>query len=281
MNRTGSHSSTANHLKSHNTAARLRQTGYTEPSVSAGFSLLEMLIALSIVTAVGAAVFTALSQVLLFSTQDEISQNLRDDLLLTMGRIRKDLHISTNVLPKTGNRISGGTVIVLRQPVLDAAERIVDDSFQFVSYSILPGPPGEGGLLREVWPTEDAGSPSETVILNDSIVALGFLYGGKTIQQVANLTAIRDIEVILVSARETGLQGRDGDYVTVSDFYELEILNELLDYGLEFPYLRMFLDYINASKVDVVVSSSMGTATLRNRKSLGRKTVAEPILSSM
>jgi hypothetical protein len=236
------------------------------------------LIGLSIVTFVSASVFTGLSQVLLFSTQDEIAQATRADLLLTMGQIRKDIHFSTNVVPQAGGKVAGGAVLVLRQPVLDAAEEIVDDSFQFVTYSVEGGGPGEGGLLREVWATEDAATPAESRVLNDSIIGAGFLFGGKSLYSVTNMTAIRDVEVVLISARETGLRMNRGEYYTVGDFSELDCLQEMLKYGMEFPYVRMFIDYINSMHVDVTVASSMGSATMRNRKALGLKTPGEPVL---
>ena len=248
------------------------------PPAMRGATLLELVIGLSIVTFVSASVFTGLSQVLLFTTQDEIAQNTRADLLLTMGQIRKDIHLSANVVPQAGGRIAGGDVLVLRQPVLDAAEEVVDDAFQFVTYSVQGGGPGESGLVREVWATEDAATPSETRILNDCIIGAGFLFGGKSLFSVTNMTAIRDVEVVLISARETGLPMMQGEAYTVNDFSELEILQEMLRYGMEFPYVRMFIDYVNSMHVDVTVASSMGSATMRNRKALGLKTPGEPVL---
>jgi prepilin-type N-terminal cleavage/methylation domain-containing protein len=255
------------------------ESGQSGPvSAARGFSLLELLVGLSIVTFVSASVFTGLSQVMLFAAQDEIAQDTRADLLITMGQIRKDLHMSTNVVPQAGGKIAGGDVLVLRQPVLDAAEEIVDDAFQFVTYSVEGGAPGEGGLLREVWATEDAAVPTESRMLNNSVIGAGFLFGGKSLFSVTNMSAIRDVEMVLISARETGLRMDRGEYYTVDDFSDLDCLHEMLQYGMEFPYVRMFIDYINSVHVDVTVASSMGSATMRNRKALGLKTPGEPVL---
>jgi len=247
------------------------------PSTTRGFSLLELLIGLSVVTFVSASVFTGFSQVMLFAVQDEIAQNTRADLLITMGQIRKDIHMAANVVPQAGGKIAAGDVLVLRQPVLDAAEEIVDVTFQFVTYTVEGGGPGVGGLVREVWATEDAAIPVESRKLNDCVIGAGFLFGGKALSSVPNMTAIWDVEVVLISARETGLQMARGEYYTEEDFSDLDCLREMMKYGMESPYVRMFIDYINAMHVDVTVASSMGSATMRNRKALGLKTPGVPV----
>ena len=248
------------------------------PKVSArGFSIVEMMIGMAVMTLVGSAVFSGLSQVLLFSAQDNLSQQLRNDLLLSMARIRRDIQLSTNVVPRAGSRVTNGVTLVLRQPVVNENEQIVDDEFRFVTYTVIFNRYGKGGLLREVWPAEDAGQPEHRSFLNEAIVGAGFLFGGKPITQVANLTVIKDLEVILVSGRETGLPMPEGAYLDSSDFSELVIIEDLLRFGLDFPSLRRYIDYINASKVDVMISTSMGTATLRNKKVLGLETPGTPV----
>ena len=260
-------------------ATQVRRLASTPPqAASAGFSIVEMMIGLAIMTLVSVAVFAGLSRVLLFSAQDNLSQQLRNDLLLSMGRIRKDIQLSTNAVPRAGSRATNGVTLVLRQPVTDENEEIVDDQFRFVSYTVIFNMYGAGGLLREVWPTEDAAQPEHQSFLNEAIIGVGFLYGGKPIAQVTNLTVIKDLEIILISARETGLPMPDGAYVSASDFSELVLIEDLLRIGLDFPSVRSYIDFVNASKMDVMISTTMGTATLRNRKVLGLETPGAPVI---
>jgi hypothetical protein len=240
----------------------------------------ELSVGLTVVTLISAGVFSGISQMMLFTTQEEMYQNLRSDLVLTMSNIRRDLHLSTNVVPTVGGKSTGGTTLIMRQPSLDENEEIVEDSFQYVIYSIDPAATGSGtltgGLVRQVWSGTNSTSPLETEVVNDSILGVGFLYGGQPISQVSNLNTIRDIQIILVSGRETGLILKDGIDISEEDFYELEILQTFMDQGLEFPYLRAFIDYINTFRVEVALSTSMGTATFRNQRVLGLKGEAPP-----
>src|SRR3972149_6956992 len=86
---------------------------------SSGFSLVELSVSMTVVTLIATGVFSGITQMLMFTTQEEMYQNLRNDLLLTMANIRKDGHLATNVVPQAGTRITGGMTLVLRQPVLD------------------------------------------------------------------------------------------------------------------------------------------------------------------
>ncbi|MCG3198277.1 MAG: hypothetical protein GHCLOJNM_02772 [bacterium] len=242
---------------------------------SGGFTLTEMLVAFAVTTLVMAGVFQGMSHFLLINAQDEIHQNLRNDLLLTMGQICKDINLSTNVVSQAGTMTTDNTTLVLRQPVVGATEEIENDTFQYVIYTIRSGV-SERGLLRQVWLAEDAEEPSESRILNDSIVALGFLFGGKPSTQVTNFHTIRDIEVILVSGRETGLRLASGDYNSTAEYSDLSILNSLLDYGLDFSSLRNYIDYMNGERVDVTIAATMGASTFRNKKALGIKTTSAP-----
>lgn len=240
-----------------------------------GFTLLEMLLSFAVTGMVFTAVFAGLSQFMVFSTQDEISQSLREDLLLSMSRICKDVNLSTNVVPRAGTVATDNTNLVIRQPILDASGEIVAGQFQFVTYSILTGLQ-ERGLLRQVWSAEDAPEANASEIINNSIVALGFLYGGKPISLVTNLTVIKDLEVVVVSGRETGLRLERGTTLSEDIYSDLAILDQLLDYGMDFPSLRSFIDYMNSNRMDVTIAATMGAGTMRNKKALGLKTPAAP-----
>lgn len=244
---------------------------------SGGFTLTEMLVAFTVTTLVMAGVFQGMSHFLLINAQDEIHQNLRNDLLLTMGQICKDINLATNVVSQAGTLVTDNTTLVLRQPVVGATEEIDADSFQYVTYTILSGV-SLSGLVRQVWLEEGAEEPSDTRLLNDSIVALGFLFGGKPSTQVTNYNTIRDIEVILVSGRETGLRLIGTDSITTREYSDLAILNTLLDYGLDFSSLRSYIDYMNGERVDVTIAATMGASTFRNKKALGLKTSEAPSL---
>jgi hypothetical protein len=219
----------------------------------------------------------------MFTTQEEMYQNLRNDLLLSMANIRKDVHLATNVVPKAGTRVTGNMTLVLRQPVLDGNEEVVDDTFQYVSYtidgSLWNASSGDlaGGILREVWDDINATAPTEQELLNDSVIALGFLYGGQSSNGITNFNDVRDIEIIMISGRETGLSIPTGEVVTEEDYYDLAVLEQFLEYGLEFPYVRVYLDYINSQRVNVAVASSMGSATFRNQRVLGLTGEAAPL----
>lgn len=243
---------------------------------SKGVTLFELLIGLAVSTMVTAAVFSGMSSVMLFSSQDEIVQRLRDDLYITMNYIRRDCRLATNVVAKAGGRFTDGTTLVLRQPRLGLDNEIVDDEFQWVTYTVEDaGPNSDGGLIRELWHDPEAAEPVERKVLNTSIVTLGFLYGGKSVANVSNLVLVRDVEMILISARETKLK-RGAGTTDVSEFLNVEDLEYLAESGVDFTYLRAFIDYMNATKVDVVIASSMGAATVRNQRALGLKTPEPP-----
>jgi len=232
-----------------------------------GFTLLEMLVGFVITGLVFSVVFTGFSQFMMISTQDEISQNLREDLLLSLGRICKDINLSANVIPRAGSVVTDNTNLVLRQPILSATGEILADQFQFVTYTIRTGI-SQHGLIRQVWAGEEDEEPLDTDIVDDSIVALGFLYGGKPIAQVTNLTVIRDLEVVVVSGRKTGLRLAQGTNVESSDYPDLTVLDQLLDLGMDFPTLRSFIDSMNRSRMDVTIAATMGAGTMRNKKAL-------------
>src|SRR3990172_5482455 len=105
---------------------------------------MEMLLGFAITSFIFAAVFTCLGQFMVFSTQDEISQNLREDLLLTMGKICKDINLSTNVVPRAGSLATDNTTLVLRQPVVSATGVVEVGSFQFVTFALKTGDQGRG-----------------------------------------------------------------------------------------------------------------------------------------
>lgn len=240
-----------------------------------GFTLLEMLVSFTITGLIFSAVFTGFSQFMVLSTQDEISQNLREDLLLSMGRVFKDINLSANVIPRAGTVATDNTNLVLRQPIVNATGEIVAGQFQYVTYTIKTGLQ-ERGLIRQLWASEEDDEPLHTEIVDDSIVALGFLYGGKPISQVTNLTVIRDLEVVVVTGRKTGLRLPHGTVVDSSDYPDLIVLDQLLDYGMDFPTLRSFIDNMNRNRMDVTIAATMGAATMRNKKALGLKTPASP-----
>ncbi len=240
-----------------------------------GFTLLEVLVGFVITGLVFSAVFTGFSQFMMLTTQDEISQNLREDLLLSMGRVCKDVNLSANVIPRAGTIFSDNTNLALRQPILSASGEILADQFQYVSYTIKNGVQ-ERGLIRQVWAVEDAEEALQTEVVDDSIVALAFLYGGKPIAQVTNLTVIRDLEVVVVSGRKTGLRLPAGATLGSSDYPDLTVLNQLLEYGMDFPTLRSYIDTMNNNRMDVTIAATMGAATMRNKKALGLKTAAAP-----
>lgn len=249
----------------------------THPAREKGATLTELLIGLSVATMVTSSVFAGLSQYLLFATQDEISQNLRDDLYLTSNNIRRDIRLATNVVGNAGTRTTSGTTICLRQPRLDQNFDLVVGEFDYVTYTLQASPTGgQGGLLREVWDERDDGEPSESQILNENIVTVGFLFGGKSILSVENLTLIRDVEMILISARETGLSLRAGQTTNYGDYLDVEELAYMAQSGIDFSYLRAYIDYMNSVKVDVSIASSMGAATVRNKNSMGIQTIEAP-----
>lgn len=253
----------------------------SQRTASSGFTLLEVLIGLGVSLFVGSAVFTALSQVMVQAAQDETNHELRNDLVLTLSQIQRDIRIATNVYPKAGSHSTSATTLVLRQPVTDFNNDIQEDEFQFVTYTVVWGSGNSAGkLTREVWTTEESTQPVETRVLNENIVALGFLYGGKKITQVTNLTPILDVEVVLVSGRETGLTLQGQAAYSISSLAELSVIGDLLDYGMEFPTLRFYLDNMNRYNVDIIVAASMGSAQLRNKKALGLKTIQPPATAS-
>lgn len=240
-----------------------------------GFTLLEVLVGFAITGLVFSAVFTGFSQFMVISTQDEISQNLREDLLLSMGKVCKDINLSANVIPRAGGVATDNTNLVLRQPILSVTGEIVADQFRYVTYTIKTGI-NERGLIRQIWAAEDDEEPLQTEIVDDSIVALGFLYGGKPIAQVTNLTVVRDLEVVVVSGRKTGLRLSQGTTMDSSDYPDLRVLDQLLDYGMDFPALRSYIDSMNSSRMDVTIAATMAAASMRNKKALGLKTPASP-----
>ncbi|MCA9425048.1 MAG: hypothetical protein KC931_01970 [Candidatus Omnitrophica bacterium] len=242
-----------------------------------GATLIELLIGLGVCLLVGSSVFAGLSRVMLFSSQDEITQNLRDDLYISMNYIRRDCRLATNVVAQAGTRLTSGTTLVLRQPKVDLNNEIVDEEFQFVTYTVEgEGSNGGGGLVRELWNEQDDPEPIERKILNENVVTLGFLYGGKAIGNLENLTVVRDIELIMISARETGLVLQSATGGDIGDYINVEDLQYMAESGIDFSYLRAYIDYMNSSKVDITVASSIGAATVRNKRSLGLNTVEIP-----
>ncbi len=248
-----------------------------EKNSAKGATLTELLVGLAIATMVSSSVFAGLSQFMLFASQDEISQNLRDDLYLTMNNIRRDLRLATNVVSNAGTRTTSGTTICLRQPQLDMNFDLVVGEFDYVTYSLEASAiEGEGGLIREVWDERDDGAPTETSTLNEYIVTLGFLYGGKSLFDVENLTLIRDVEMILISARETRLTLESNGEANVGDYFDTEDLAYMAESGVDFSYLRAYIEYMNSIKVDLTIASSMGAATVRNKDPMGIQDIETP-----
>ncbi|MCA9442632.1 MAG: hypothetical protein KC964_17650, partial [Candidatus Omnitrophica bacterium] len=120
------------------------------------------------------------------------------------------------------------------------------------------------------------GQPNESKILNEYIVTAGFLYGGKSIWNVENLTLIRDVEVILIGARETGLVRHGGGETNIGDYFDTDDLAYMAESGVDFSYLRAYIDYMNSIKVDLSVASTMGAATVRNKDAMGIQNIESP-----
>ena len=247
-------------------------------STSRGYTLTELLVGMNVILLSSAAVFALISHVMLFSSQEENYQQIRNDLLLTMGQIRKDIQLSTNVVPSVGFRTTGNTTLALRQPALDMSGDILEGVFEFVTYSVGPRTSSQHGLFREVWASETASAPLHSRILNKNIVALGFLYGGDNVSNTSDLTPIMDIQIFLVSGRETGLNLASGTNSSQSTDADLMLINESISYGLDFFEVRNYIDYMNSEKKDLAIATSMGTAAMRNKKALGLKTPGVPVI---
>lgn len=246
-------------------------------SESAGFTLTEIMVASSILLIVSTGVFVGLSYFAVMSSQDALFNDLRYDVLLTMDAVRRDINLSTNVVPMAGTRVTDNTTLVLRKPVQDAAGNVVVDSFEYVVYVASRG---QTGLVREIWPDVGASGPSWQRVLNEAIVAAGFTYSGRPISQVDNLTTVRDVGIILVSARETGLRSHDAEVVEMSQFLDAELIGTLLRLEAPFHAVRYYIDYVNAHNLSVAIDGSSGAATMRNRRALGLITMTPPLLPS-
>jgi hypothetical protein len=235
-----------------------------------------MLVAFAVTSLVGSLVFKGLSQFLLFSAYDKVNQDLRGDMLLSMDQLCKDINLCTNVIPKAGGLLTDNTTLALRRPKVDADGNIQAGAFEYVTYTVKTGS-STSGMVRQVWAQTTDQTPVETVVLNDSIVALGMLFGGKPIGQVTNLTVIRDIEIILVAGRKTGLKLTSANSLSTTAFTDLTVLTPMLDQGIEFESLRDYIDQMNSDKVDIALSATMGAATFRNQRALGLKTTDPPV----
>lgn len=244
------------------------------PCRRAGYTLLEVLIATTIVVLISTAVFTGLAQYALLSSQEEVHLRLRQDLILSMDQVKRDIQAATNVVPRAGSRVTNNTTLVLRRPVLDAAGNVVVGAFEFITFAAAHL--GDG-LVREVWATETAQQPADQRVLNESIIAVGFLYGGRSIQDVTNLTLVRDVEVLLVSSRETGLRRKGDGRAQVNEYFDLAWINTLLQFGEPFRALRAHMDRISQYRMDVMLAASTGAASMRNRRGLGLVESAPPV----
>lgn len=241
----------------------------------AGFTLIENLMALAILMVLSAAVFASLAHSWVMASQDEVNNEVREDVVLTMNRVMRDVQLASNVVPQVSFRKTRDSCLVLRQPVITPDGSVVEDQFHHIVYTLSKT---GVGLVRERWTDPAATAPAHQEMISDSIVAVGFLYSGQTIAQVANLTKVRDVEIMLVSARETGLRRRTSRNVTAGQLLDPAMLRTMFQYGAPFEQVRLFIDLINTQRVDVAMSASTGAASMRNRRTLGLKTIDPPAI---
>lgn len=242
-----------------NTRRQLRQ----------GFTLLEVLITITVLSLVSTMVFVGFCRLLMLAAQDEVHQAAHHDILTTMERLRNDVQLSTNVIKQVGYRSLSGNCLILRQPKLDRSRSIVPGSFHYVCYTTsTKNGGGHDGLVREVWSKTDAKAPLESEVINANICLVAFSYDGAAVSALKDTAGVRSVAVALVSGRSTGLRVRDQKQLSSADD-ELDRLRSQVVAGVSLGKLRLEIDAISKRRSDLTLVPSVSAAFLRNHKTMG------------
>ncbi|MCA9445850.1 MAG: hypothetical protein KC931_01955 [Candidatus Omnitrophica bacterium] len=75
---------------------------------------------------------------------------------------------------------------------------------------------------------------------------------------------------------ETGLVRHGGGETNIGDYFDTDDLAYMAESGVDFSYLRAYIDYMNSIKVDLSVASTMGAATVRNKDAMGIQNIESP-----
>lgn len=242
---------------------------------SRGFTTVEVLFALTLTSLIYATVFAGLTQFLIYFAKDEASQQLGSDLATAMIRVRNDIRVATQVVPKLGDLKTGDTTLILKQPILDNSGRMVPDEFQHVVYSYSV--PLEG-VLRQVWPATaevENETPFQSDILEAVNASVGFLFDGEFASSVEDGTRVRNVDVYLIGGRETGVLLDGVTFFGESGSPGYATLYTTLDYETDIAppestlLLNQYVDSKDALKKDVEIQMARTTVALRNRVPIG------------
>jgi len=232
-----------------------------------GFTLAELTLSLGMVTLISAATFSGQMNLMLTASRDEVYQGLRDEVLLSLDHLERDISLSTNVYPAIGSagnmRTTGDTTLVLRQPVYNDDNTIAPGAFQYVCYTI---PNNSTLLVREEWADKNSMVPTISKVLNKNIVGMAFLYGGKTFTEVTDMFAVSEVYTLLIGGQPTGTPLPAGKSLDVSDVSDLLQFDGLVFTGLNPTHLPPNLDQINLDRQDFLFSSPIAGTTLRNHR---------------